>query len=71
MFVIDILDFGQISLVQGLISKEKGKIVVKFLLPRFKDNVISFLKIDRKLITFQPNIKIARSSFSMVCNFTF
>ena len=43
MFVIDILDFGQISLVQGLISKEKGKIVVKFLLPWFKENVISFL----------------------------
>ena len=43
MFVnVDTEEFGQISSVQGLISKEKGEIVVKFLLPRFKDNVISF-----------------------------
>ena len=31
MFVnIDTYEFGQVSLVQGFISKEKGKIVVKF-----------------------------------------
>ena len=40
---IDTLEFGQISLVQRLISKEKGKIVVKLLLSRFEDNVFSFL----------------------------
>ena len=44
MFInIDTYEFGQISLTQRLISNEKGKIVVKFLLSRFKDNVIVFL----------------------------
>ena len=65
---IDPLEFGHIGLVQRLISKGKGAMVVKFLLSRFKDNVIVFFFwIDRRLVTFQPNIKITQLVIKSSC----
>ena len=44
---------------------KKRKVVVKFRMPRFKDNII-FFNIDRGFITFSPNIKITSSINSRV-----
>jgi len=46
--------------ISYLISKRYRKRFTKFVLPRFKNNVVSFLNIYRKHITFQSNVKIAQ-----------
>ena len=66
---IDPLEFGHIGLVQRLISKGKGAMVVKFLLSRFKDNVIVFFfGLTEGLLHFNQTSKLRSSSLrAVVC----